>query len=49
MRRIDPNKVARRDWHNDLSALILDIRDQLEEAADEKRSSGDHSTPPAHA
>jgi metallo-beta-lactamase family protein len=35
-RRIAPDRVARRDWHNELSELILDIRDELDKAADEK-------------
>jgi metallo-beta-lactamase family protein len=34
--RIDPQKVARLDWHNDVSRLILDINDALAQAADEK-------------
>ncbi|MBM3637346.1 MAG: MBL fold metallo-hydrolase [Alphaproteobacteria bacterium] len=34
--RIDPLMMARLDSHNELATLILDIRDQLEKAADEK-------------
>jgi len=34
--RIDRQKVARLDWHNDVSRLILDINDALGQAADEK-------------
>ena len=34
--RIDPLMMARLDSHNDLAKLILDIREQLEHAADEK-------------
>jgi len=35
-RRIEPERVARRDWHNELSELVLDIGDELDKAADEK-------------
>jgi len=35
-RRIKPEMVARLDWHNDLSKLILDISDRLDEAADDR-------------
>ena len=34
--RIDPAMVARFDSHNDLADLILDIRDAVERAGDEK-------------
>ena len=34
--RIEPQKLARLDWHNDVSRLILDINDKLAGAADEK-------------
>lgn len=34
--RIDPANVARLDWHNDLAQLSLDIRDELDAAADER-------------
>ena len=34
--RIDPTMVARLDSHNDLADLILDIRDSVTSAADEK-------------
>jgi metallo-beta-lactamase family protein len=36
-RRLDPEKVARLDWHNDLSRLILDINDAVRAESDEKR------------
>jgi metallo-beta-lactamase family protein len=35
-RRLPPEKVARLDWHNDVSRLILDINDALAAEADEK-------------
>ena len=35
-RRLRPDKVARLDWHNDLSKLLLDINDAVRGAADEK-------------
>lgn len=35
-RRIAPEKVARLDWHNDLSKLLLDISESVEAAADER-------------
>lgn len=34
--RIDREKLAQLDWHNDVSRLILDINDALTGAADEK-------------
>ncbi len=34
--RIDSGKVARLDWHNEVSRLILDINDALAATADEK-------------
>ena len=34
--RIDPLMIARRDSHNGLADFILDVREQLEQAADEK-------------
>ncbi len=34
--RLDPAVVARLDWHNDLAQLSLDIRDELDAAADER-------------
>lgn len=33
--RLEPEAVARLDWHNDLAQLSLDIVDELENAADE--------------
>ena len=35
-RRMAPEKVARLDWHNDLSRLLLDISETVEAAADER-------------
>lgn len=35
-RRLHPDKMARLDWHNDLSKLLLDISDAVREAGDEK-------------
>jgi len=35
--RIKPARVGCRDWHNEFKSLILDLQDQLEKAADEKR------------
>lgn len=35
-RRIEPEKVARLDWHNDLSKLLLDISEAVEGEADER-------------
>jgi metallo-beta-lactamase family protein len=37
--RIDPSRVGRMDWHNDLSRLILDINDAVANAADERTRS----------
>lgn len=34
--RLGPEKIARLDWHNDVSRLILDINDALADAADER-------------
>jgi metallo-beta-lactamase family protein len=34
--RIRPDEVARLDWHNDVSRLMLDINDALAAAADER-------------
>lgn len=34
--RIRPEQVARLDWHNDLSRLVLDIGDAVRDAADER-------------
>jgi metallo-beta-lactamase family protein len=34
--RLAPDKVARLDWHNDASKLILDINDALNAEADDK-------------
>ena len=36
-RRIEPELVGRLDWHNDLSRLILDIAERLDQEADDKR------------
>jgi metallo-beta-lactamase family protein len=35
-RRITPERVGRLDWHNDLSALLLDIGAAVDRAADER-------------
>jgi metallo-beta-lactamase family protein len=35
-RRMRPEKVARLDWHNDLSRLLLDINEAVGAAADER-------------
>ena len=35
-RRIEPEKTGHRDWHNDVSELILDLNKRLDKAADEK-------------
>jgi metallo-beta-lactamase family protein len=35
-RRLGPEKVARLDWHNDLSRLLLDINEAVAAAADER-------------
>ncbi|KPQ06809.1 MAG: metallo-beta-lactamase family protein [Rhodobacteraceae bacterium HLUCCA12] len=34
--RLRPEQVARLDWHNDVSKLILDINDALQEIADDR-------------
>jgi metallo-beta-lactamase family protein len=34
--RIDPLRMARLDWHNDLTRLLLDINQEVARAADEK-------------
>lgn len=35
-RRLGPEKIARLDWHNDLSKLLLDISEAVGAAADER-------------
>jgi metallo-beta-lactamase family protein len=35
-RRLKPEKVARLDWHNDLSKLLIDVADRVNSAADER-------------
>ncbi len=35
-RRLPPEKVARLDWHNDLSKLLLDVSETVGKAADER-------------
>jgi metallo-beta-lactamase family protein len=37
--RLPPEKVARLDWHNDVSNLILDINESLKDSPDEKSRS----------
>ncbi len=34
--RIDPLQVAKPDWHNDLTKLVLDLNEEVKKAADEK-------------
>ncbi len=34
--RIDPARTGRKDWHNDFQSLVLDLRDQLDRAGDDK-------------
>lgn len=38
-RRLKPDKVARLDWHNDLSKLLIDITQEVNAAADERSRS----------
>ena len=35
-RRLSPEAVVSLDWHNDMSKLILDINDEMEQAADDR-------------
>ena len=35
-RRLRPEKIARLDWHNDLSKLLLDVNEAVSAAADER-------------
>jgi metallo-beta-lactamase family protein len=35
-RRLAPEAVTRLDWHNDMSGLVLDIHDRIEQAADDR-------------
>jgi metallo-beta-lactamase family protein len=35
-RRLQPERVARLDWHNDLSKLLLDVTEAIDAAADER-------------
>ncbi|ATN33141.1 MBL fold metallo-hydrolase [Rhizobium sp. ACO-34A] len=34
--RIDPARPGHKDWHNDLQSLVLDLQDELRNAADDK-------------
>ena len=34
--RIDPLQVAKPDWHNDLTKLVIDLNEEVKKAADEK-------------
>ncbi len=34
--RIDPARPGHKDWHNDLQSLVLDLQDELKQAADDK-------------
>lgn len=36
IRRLPPEKVARLDWHNNLSKLLLDVSETVGKAADER-------------
>jgi metallo-beta-lactamase family protein len=35
-RRLAPEKVARLDWHNELSKLLLDVSEAVNQQADER-------------
>jgi metallo-beta-lactamase family protein len=35
-RRLAPEAVVHLDWHNDMSRLILDINDRMQQAADDR-------------
>ena len=35
-RRLAPEAVTRLDWHNDMSGLLLDIHERIEQAADDR-------------
>lgn len=35
-RRLAPDRVGRRDWHNDFSKLMLDLHEAVDRAADER-------------
>ena len=35
-RRLRPEKIARLDWHNDLSRLLMDVNEAVSAAADER-------------
>jgi metallo-beta-lactamase family protein len=35
-RRLAPEAVTRLDWHNEMSGLVLDIHDRIEQAADDR-------------
>ncbi len=35
-RRLAPESVVRLDWHNDMSKLLIDINEAMEEAADDR-------------
>lgn len=38
-RRLKPGKIARLDWHNDLSRLLLDVTEAVDKAADNRSRS----------
>ena len=35
-RRLKPERIARLDWHNDLSKLLIEVTEQVNTAADER-------------
>lgn len=35
-RRLTPDAVVKLDWHNDMSKLILDINEKIDDAADDR-------------
>jgi metallo-beta-lactamase family protein len=35
-RRLEPDVVGRPDWHNELAQISLDIKSQLDKAADDR-------------
>ena len=35
-RRVEPEAIIRPDWHNDAAQLLLDIREEIDHAADDR-------------
>ena len=35
-RRLEPDRVGGLDWHNDASAFLLDLKDALDKAGDDR-------------